>query len=457
MTLSDLPVTAEPDFAPVPAAPAAHRECLSVHGFGVAFGDKVILAEVHAQLQPHTITVLLGPTGTGKSTLLRSLAGLNDQNPRYRRWGDVDYLGQPLADDHRPPLVQQHAQLMQAPTLEALSSVFRAQTARSPAELRDWARAWVTGAGFPELVAHFATPTIDLPPLLQRVVAILREAAGEPGLLMIDEPTFGLPDYEAYLLLQMLQHLRSHCALLLVLHNQKQVRHVADEVLMLAGGRVQEAALAERFFSSPESEAGRQFLATGSCALPAPDAQPQDLAEDAPLPPPLPTLAQLALQAAPESMGPRGFTWVVPGKLAGTPMPGVVHAIDYDLAALKAVGVTCLITLTENDLPQDALARHGLRNVHLPIRDREPPTLAQTTMLLMRMDALLRRGEVLAAHCLAGLGRTGTLLAAWLVREGLTAEEALRRVRRIEPQFVQSLAQEDFLQRYEDHLLARLT
>lgn len=155
-------------------------------------------------------------------------------------------------------------------------------------------------------------------------------------------------------------------------------------------------------------------------------------------------------------MGPRGFTWVVPGKMAGTPMPGVVHPIDYDLSALKAVGVTCLITLTEDDLPQDALARHGLRNVHLPIRDREPPTVAQVTMLLMRMDALMRRGDVLAAHCLAGLGRTGTILAAWLVREGLTAEEALRRVRRIEPKFVQSAEQEEFLQRYEDAILSKV-
>lgn len=439
----------------VPVSSSA-TDCLSTHGFGVAFGDKVILAEVHANLRCNTITALLGPAGTGKSTLLRTLAGLNDQNPRYRRWGEVEYLGQPLTEEHRPALVQQHAQIMQAPVLQALTAVMRTQTAYTPPQLRDWATSWVSDAGFSELVAHFATPTIDLPPYLQRAVAILREAAAGPGLLMIDEPTFGLADYEAYLLLQMLRHLRSHCAMLLVLHNQKQVRQVADEVLMLAGGRMQESASTERFFSAPQTEASRQFLTTGSCAIPAPDANPRELAEDIQAPPPLPTLAQLAMQAAPESLGPRGFTWVVPGKLAGTPMPGVVHDIDYDLKALKAVGVTCLITLTEDDLPQDALARHGLRNVHLPIRDRESPSVAQITMLLMRMDSLMRRGDVLAAHCLAGLGRTGTVLAAWLVREGLTAEESLRRVRRIEPKFVQTAEQEEFLQRYEDNLLSRL-
>ena len=106
----------------------------------------------------------------------------------------------------------------------------------------------------------------------------------------------------------------------------------------------------------------------------------------------------------------------MPGRLAGTPWPGVVHDMDADLKALSRCGITMLITLTERDVAQEPLARHGLKNLHLPIRDREPPTVAQIQMLLARMSAALRRGEVLAVHCLAGLGRTGTVLAAWLVK-----------------------------------------
>lgn len=438
------------------APPQPPAECLSTRGFGVAFGDKVVLAEVDLTVRANTLCVLMGPVGTGKSTLLRSMAGLNDRNPRYRQWGEIDYQEQPLSDEHRPLLVQQHTRLMQASTLDALSEPLRRREALSRSELLAWATDWVGRMGFPELTRHFATPTVDLPAVLQHVVGILREAACRPGLLMVDEPTFGLSDYDAYLLLQMVGQLREHGTVLLVLHNQKQAQRVADEVVLLAGGRVQEAASAGSFFSAPRSAAARQFVSTGSCALPAPDADPEMLAEDATPPPPLPVLAQLALRAAPESLGPRGFTWVIPGRLAGTPMPGVVHDINYDLAALKNVGITCLITLTEGDLPQDALARHGLKNVHLPIRDREPPTVPQITMLLMRVESLLRKGEVLAAHCLAGIGRTGTILAAWLVREGLTAEEALRRVRRIEPKFVQTVEQEDFLRRYEEAILTRL-
>lgn len=435
-----------------------HSHVLIANGFGAAFGDKVILAEVDIALAPQTLTVLLGPAGTGKSTLLRAIAGLNDRNPRYRSWGQADYLGQPLAEDHRPALVQQHARLMQASTLQALTESVRLQdNSMAPHEIRGWAAEWAVRWGFPDLAHSLDVPTIDLSTVQQRAVAILRELACRPALLMVDEPTSGLTDYEAYLLLDMLRQASREHAVLLVLHNQKQAQRVADRVVLLAGGRVQEDASAQKFFDAPESAAARQFVSSGSCAVAAPDARPEMLAEDVPAPPPLPLMAQMALKAEPESLGPRGFVWVVPGKLAGTPMPGVVLDMDYDLAALKRVGVSCLITLTENDLPQEPLARHGLSNLHLPIRDREPPTVPQIRMLLIRMEALLAKGEVLAVHCLAGIGRTGTVLASWLISNGLTAQEALRRVRRIEPKFVQTAEQEDFLQQFEDALLMKLS
>ena len=137
-------------------------------------------------------------------------------------------------------------------------------------------------------------------------------------------------------------------------------------------------------------------------------------------------------------------------------MPGVVQSIDLDLAALRTVGVTMLITLTERDIDQDALRRHGLRNLHLPIRDREPPTVPQIRMLIARMNGMLKKNEVLAVHCLAGLGRTGTILASWLIQDGLTASAALERIRKIEPGYVQSVEQEQFIHAVEADLLKRL-
>jgi atypical dual specificity phosphatase len=158
-----------------------------------------------------------------------------------------------------------------------------------------------------------------------------------------------------------------------------------------------------------------------------------------------------------DSSAPRGFHWIVPGKLAGCPAPGVSAPIDYDLSLLARVGITKLITLTETDIDQEALRRHFLSNIHLSVFDREAPSIGQTHMLLVRMQKLIEAGEVLAVHCKAGLGRTGTILAAWLIREGgLTADDSMARLRRIERGFIQSKDQEEFLHRYEADLTRRL-
>ena len=444
------------------------RHCLRAEGLGAAFGDKVILSAVSLNVERGAITALLGPAGTGKSTLMHMLAGSFEAHPRFRAWGTAEYDGAPLQGEHRPHLVQQDARLMMSSVFEAIVEYARPRLRLSPLELRQWCVAHVTAMGFPELANQLDAPTMALSAVQQRAVAILREAACAPALLMVDEPTADLEDYEAYLLIDLLRHVNAAgTTILLTVHNQKHARMAARYMILLAGGHVQESGGMEDFLAAPRTEAGVQFVRTGSCAVPAPDADPATLAEGVEPPPTLPpealrttpTLsAALAGNVPPTApgAGPRGFVWLEPGRIAGTPLPGVVNDIDYDLDALRQCGVTTLITLTERDLPQDALQRHGLRNLHLPVRDREPPTVAQIQMLLMRMEVLLRKNEVLAVHCLAGLGRTGTVLAAWLVREGLTATEALRRVRLLDAGYVQSDDQEAFLQRYEDTILMKI-
>lgn len=507
------------------------QHSLQVQGLGASYGLRVILAEVDFSLPERGVTALLGPAGTGKSTLLRTLAGLNVANPRFRCWGQASYVNQPLkmplsADGAQvlPRLVQQHARLMRANTLDALIEMARQAEQRSPLEWRQWVAEQLQSYGFAELAQVLDSPTMLLSSVQQRAVAILREAWARPAVLMVDEPTADLDGYEAFLLLDVLKQIGRHCSVLLVTHQQQHALAAAQQMLLLAGGRIQEDASMADFMQRPISAAGQQFLRSGSCAVPMSGTPLNELADDVLPPPPLPVAALAAIaefaqlpvanldesapllevvpepvvtksvssdmpvvadavsasvpsyqprpinpavlmemqpleaaeNAIPASRGPNGFAWLVPGRLAGTPWPGVVHDMDTDLKALSRCGVTMLITLTEKDFPQEALVRNGLQNFHLPVYDHEPPTVAQIQMLLARMSAAMRRGEVLAVHCLAGLGRTGTVLAAWLVREGLTAEEALRRVRLIDAQYVQSEAQEALLYEYENALLLKM-
>ncbi|MDD2704840.1 MAG: dual specificity protein phosphatase family protein [Acidocella sp.] len=468
--------------APEPAAPAPVLICTH---YGAGFGGKVVLADVSLEIPARGITTLMGPAGTGKSTLMRSLAGLYAQNALHKSWGEVSYRGAPLGVGNYPLLVAQRIQLTQRSALESLVFHLKEEKATaSDEEQREWACQMLRQVGAEDIIPQLDIPFMDLGGLAQRIVTILREAVAASDLLMIDEPTTGLSTPEAEVLMALLRRLAESNALLVVLHNQKQARKISDRVILLAGGVMQEQASAEAFFSGNlQNPVVAQFLATGSCSVPSPGTPAEMMAEDVPPPPPLTAAAMAAIKSevraalapaptptpAPEpapappqgeqaavkrypgnSSGPRGFVWIEEGRLAATPMPGVTADVDYDLDLLKNVGITALITLTEKDFPQDALARHGLTNLHLSIEDRKAPTAAEMDMLVTRMRQMLESGEVLAVHCLAGLGRTGTILAAYLVKEkGLSAQSALNQIRRFNRQFVQSDDQEDFLMEYE--------
>lgn len=238
---------------------------LTLERFGIRFHERTVLLSVSMAVPSHGCTVLLGPSGTGKSALLRTLAGFNDRHPALQRWGEAAYDGQALTAEHRPALVMQKAQLMVANVLDNLqtglpdrSSMTRLQQIeRISATLREWGQDWV--------IDQFQVPVVNLTLAQQRIVAILRETLSHPPLLLIDEPTTGVDDAAAAELLALVRQMAQSRAVLIVLHHLGQARQVADQVALLASGRLQEFTPADQFFNAPQSEAGQQFLRTGSC------------------------------------------------------------------------------------------------------------------------------------------------------------------------------------------------
>lgn len=210
------------------------ESCLTVESLGAAFGSKTVLAQVDFSVAPLSVTVLLGPPGAGKSTVLRALAGLNTASARYQESGQVRYQGQPLTPAHRPHFVQQSTRLMATTVLDALAEPVRERLALPEPALRQWVADYVTRMGFPELQTSFDLKTVELPAVQLRAVSILREAVCEPALLMLDGPTTDLSDYEAYLLLDLLRAVARHSALLLVLDNHKHAQMLGQQVVLLA-------------------------------------------------------------------------------------------------------------------------------------------------------------------------------------------------------------------------------
>jgi atypical dual specificity phosphatase len=136
-------------------------------------------------------------------------------------------------------------------------------------------------------------------------------------------------------------------------------------------------------------------------------------------------------------------------------LPGVYFDIEYDLRALQRIKVTTLITLTESALDETRLTPFGLKSIWEPIPDMAPPNIEQGIRLCQIIERLLAQHEVIAVHCRAGMGRTGTVLAAHLIWEGQTALDALETVRSVEPRWVQSTTQIKFLEDFELEIAKR--
>jgi atypical dual specificity phosphatase len=136
-----------------------------------------------------------------------------------------------------------------------------------------------------------------------------------------------------------------------------------------------------------------------------------------------------------------GFYWLIERSLAGCRQPGLrwrrgvadpaADAVGADLQALRVLGVGALLSLTEEALPLGAVEAAGLVGLHLPVPDFTAPSPDQLRAALAFIDRQRADGTAVAVHCRAGQGRTGTVLAAYLIRDGKNAGEAIQTVRAV--------------------------
>lgn len=146
---------------------------------------------------------------------------------------------------------------------------------------------------------------------------------------------------------------------------------------------------------------------------------------------------------------PRNFSWLIQDEIAGMGRP---VAIVADLEFLKDNGVESIVSLTELPLHKTLIEEFGFEYKHIPIPDFSTPTLEQIEEFVTFVNNLLSSKKKIVVHCEAGIGRTGTMLACYLVSKGYNAENAISEVRKRRPGSIETMEQEDTVVKYEEKL-----
>ena len=139
------------------------------------------------------------------------------------------------------------------------------------------------------------------------------------------------------------------------------------------------------------------------------------------------------------------FSWLVEQKLAALSYPESEDAFTL----LWKLGIRAMINLAEEPLPGEILRKVGILTEHIPVVDFTAPTLKQVEQAIMMINFYMERNMPVAVHCLAGFGRTGTILACYLVGEGKSADEAITIIRRWRPGSIETFDQEAIIHEYE--------
>ncbi|XP_041109308.1 dual specificity protein phosphatase 23b [Polyodon spathula] len=148
------------------------------------------------------------------------------------------------------------------------------------------------------------------------------------------------------------------------------------------------------------------------------------------------------------SATPPNFSWVEPNKLAGMALPRMPGHYQY----LLDNGIRHLVTLCERMPPYHDTCP-GVTLHHIRIHDFCSPTMDQIKRFLAIVEEANAKGEGVAVHCHHGHGRTGTMLACYLVKNRkITGVDAIHEIRRLRHGSIETQDQEKTVVQFHHHI-----
>jgi len=144
---------------------------------------------------------------------------------------------------------------------------------------------------------------------------------------------------------------------------------------------------------------------------------------------------------------PDKFSWLIENKLAGSGIPTSINEVEWVIEQ----GVKSIVTIREEPLDDDWVK--DVNYLHVHSNDMGVPEFDDLTHTIDFIHSRITNNEPVMVHCLAGMGRTGTLLACYLVKyQKMSADDAIQKVRKERPGSIQSYPQEEMIFQFEKFL-----
>lgn len=218
----------------------AEKPVLSVRGVSKSFGAVQALTEVELDVYQGEVVSIVGDNGAGKSTLVKLLAGVYTPDS-----GVISFQGEPVsistpAVSRALGIATVFQDLALCDNLDVVSNLFLGQEISGVTlneevmERQSWSLFKQLSVKIPSIRLHVAS----LSGGQRQTVAIARSLIGEPGVVILDEPTAALGVAQSAEVLNLIERLRERgLGVVLISHNMADVQAVADRVVVLRLGR----------------------------------------------------------------------------------------------------------------------------------------------------------------------------------------------------------------------------